>query len=83
MTRAEALKETIRALTVAELRRRSSQKLVEEAYLLGAALPREAVERRTVMEGTIENLKLKLVESVAGLTPRELDAMATEIEGLR
>lgn len=83
MTRAEALKETIRALTVAELRRRSSQKLVEEAYLLGAALPREAVERRNVMEGTIENLKLKLVESVAGLTPRELDAMATEIEGLR
>jgi hypothetical protein len=83
MTRAESLKETIRALTVAELRRRSSQKLIEGEYLSGASITRDAVNRRNAMEAQIENLKAKLVESVEGLTSRELDAMATEIEGLR
>jgi hypothetical protein len=83
MTRVESLKETIRALTVAELRRRSSQKTIEGEYLLGNSTPPEAVALRNAMEAQIEGLKFKMVEAVSGLTARELAAMATEIEGLR
>jgi len=83
MTRAEALKEIIRSLTVTELRRRSAQKSIEGEYRSMGTISSAMAARRDDLEKQVETLKAKLFDSVAGLTPNELSTMADEFEVLR